>query len=269
MGSMMNSSLNTPITAAPTAMEPICRPSLAPLGTEPLRAAVELVSHKWMLLRGPAARVGDGHPVVIFPGLGAGPSSVATLREHCGSLGYTALNWGRGLNRGPQGDVRAWLADLARDVAAMLGGHKQSATLIGWSVGGVYAGEVAKLMGDGVRQVITMGAPFNAEADYTNVGWLYRKLSGAEPKINERLCQRLGRAPKVPTLSIYSRTDGVVAWQTCCHGEEDAKNAQDVEVRSRDIGMVWNPAVLLIVGERLAQSAGQFSQSLVPGTNIH
>ena len=223
-----------------------------------------------MLLRQPVARTGDGHPVVIFPGLGSGPSTVAALREHCESLGYTALDWGRGLNRGPQGDVHVWLAELAKDIAAMLGEHKQSATLIGWSLGGVYAREVAKLMGDGVRQVITMGTPFNAESNYTNVGWLYRMLSGAEPKIDETLSQRLRKAPKVPTLSIYSRTDGVVAWQTCRHCEEDAKMAQDIEVRSSHIGMVWNPEVLRIVADRLAQQPSSASRPVgKSGITVH
>ena len=82
------------------------RPSLALLGAEPFRAALEFAWHK--LGKTDDAKPGDGHPVLIFPGLGADGNSVATLRNHCRALGYDAFDWGQGFNTGPRGDLDAW-----------------------------------------------------------------------------------------------------------------------------------------------------------------
>ena len=234
----------------------IQRPSLALLGAEPWRAALEFASHHIRPALGMPAP-GDGHPVVIFPGMGSDGRSVAPLRRHCQSLGYEAVDWGRGFNRGPRGDIDAWLAELQADTSDLLDGFPQSATFIGWSLGGIYARELSKAMGPRVRQVITMGTPFNASADHTNVGWVFRLLSGSTPTFTAALSARLRRAPEVPTTSIYSRSDGVVAWQTCRHARE-SRRVQDVEVSGSHVGLGWNREVLRIVGDRLAQPPGRW-----------
>jgi len=66
---------------------------------------------------------GDGHPVVLFPGLGTDPRYMAPLKVHCAALGYVCYDWGRGFNTGPKGDVRQWLADLASEVSTLVSGH--------------------------------------------------------------------------------------------------------------------------------------------------
>ena len=232
------------------------RPSLKLLGTEPWRAAIEFVAHH--LDPKPCSPAGDGHPVVIFPGLATDGTAVAPLRNYCQDLGYAAFDWGQGRNTGPQGDVDEWLAKLATRISASLSGFDQSATLIGWSLGGVYAREVAKLIEPQVRQVITIGTPFNADADHTNVGWLYRLLGGNSLPVEAQLTARLRAAPPVPTTSIYSRSDGIVAWQTCLHGGGAATEVQDIEVRGSHIGMGWNREALAIIADRLALPAGKW-----------
>jgi len=234
----------------------IQRPSLALLGTEPLRAALEFASHRAFTPAAGAA-TGDGHPVVIFPGLGTDGHAVAPLRRHCQALGYAALDWGRGFNRGPQGDVDTWLADLQAHVTALLSSFDQRATFIGWSLGGIYARELSKTMRPLVRQVITLGTPFNAGADHTHAAWVFRLLNGGAPPLSAAWTARLRRPPAVPTTSIYSRSDGVVAWQTCRHAVQSPR-VQDVEVSGSHIGLGWNRAVLGIVGDRLAQVPGQW-----------
>lgn len=243
--------LNAMPSAAPLS---ISRPSLTLLGTEPWRAAMEFVSFKLNDFRTtkPAPR-GDGHPVIIFPGLATDGSVVAPLRDHCEALGYQAIDWGRGYNTGPQGDLDAWMAGLASHTAELLQRFDQPATLIGWSLGGIYAREVGKMLAPQLRQVITIGTPFNAEADHTNVGWLYRLLSGAPAAIAPALSQRLRTPPPLPTTSIYSRSDGVVAWETCRHASP-SRWVQDIEVSGSHIGMGWNQAVLQIVADRLGQN---------------
>jgi pimeloyl-ACP methyl ester carboxylesterase len=233
--------------------DPIQRPSLALLGAEPFRAALEYARHK--LATADEAKPGDGHPVVIFPGLGADGHSVATLRQHCRSLGYDAFDWGQGFNTGPRGDLDDWLQALRLHIVGLLAPHSQKATLIGWSLGGIYAREIGKLLAPRVRQVITIGTPFNAAADHTHVGWLFRLLSGNSSTLDPALSLRLRTPPPMRTTSIYSRSDGVVAWQTCRHDHRSSL-VQDIEVGGSHIGMGWNRDVLAAVTDRLGQSAG-------------
>lgn len=231
----------------------IQRPSLALFGAEPFRAAMELARHK--LGKSSQARPGDGHPVVIFPGLAGDGNSVATLRAHCRSLGYPAFDWGQGFNTGPQGDLDAWLHGLKSQVVDLLAGHAQPATLIGWSLGGLYAREIGKLIAPRIRQVITIGTPFNAQADHTNVGWLFRLLSGSSSAMDASLSRRLRTPPPLRTTSIYSRSDGVVAWQTCRHDKRSSL-VHDIEVEGSHIGLGWNRDVLAAVADRLSQRPG-------------
>jgi len=237
------------------------RPSLALLGAEPFRAAMEFAWHKLGKTR--QQRHGDGHPVVIFPGLGANGSTVAALLAHCRSLGYEAIHWGQGFNTGPQGDLDAWLANLESRVTDLLAHHGKPATLIGWSLGGLYARELGKLMGPRVRQVITIGTPFNADADYTHAGWLFRLLSGTPAAMDPALILRLRTPPPVRTTSIYSKSDGVVAWQTCCH-DKRYRLVHDIEVDSSHIGMVWNRDVLSAITDRLGQQTGPWRRYVSP-----
>jgi pimeloyl-ACP methyl ester carboxylesterase len=231
----------------------IQRPSLALLGAEPFRAAAEFAWN--MLAKSDVAQPGDGHPVVIFPGLGADGNSVGTLRRHCQALGYDAFDWGQGFNTGPQGDLDDWLHALRDQVVGRLAGHRQPATFIGWSLGGLYARELGKLLAPRVRQVITIGTPFNAHADHSNVGWLFRLLSGNSSVMDPALSKRLRAPPPLRTTSIYSRSDGVVAWQTCRHTQRSSL-VQDIEVGGSHIGLGWNRDVLKVVADRLAQPTG-------------
>ena len=248
------------ISSAPSRLggEHISRPSLRLLGAEPLRAALEYASYQAKVRRrAVTCPVGDSHPVIIFPGLATNGSAVAPLRKFCASLGCTALDWGKGYNTGPRGNLTQWLDKLADHTATLLEPHQAPATLIGWSLGGLYAREVAKRLSSQTRQVITIGTPFNAEADHTRVGWLYRMLSGAAVDIAPALGRQLRTPPPVPTTSIYSRSDGIVAWETCRHASP-ANCVEDVEVNGSHIGLGWNTAVLEVVADRLALKPGEW-----------
>jgi hypothetical protein len=208
--------------------------------------------------------IGDGHPVIIFPGLGTDGHAVMPLRTHCDSLGYTALDWGRGFNTGPQGNLDEWMHGLAIHTADMLKRFDHRATLVGLSLGGLYARELAKLLIPQVRQVITIGTPFNAAEGDTNIGWLHRALTGSSHEMAPSLSTRLRTPPPVPTTSIYSRTDGVVAWQTCCH-DTLLPQVQDIEVDGSHLGMGWNRAVLDVIANRLGQRPGKWRRYVGDG----
>ena len=225
-------------------------PAWSLLGVEPMRAILEYASMKLMDKR--TLPSGDGHPVVIFPGLAADRRATAPLQSFCEELGYHVYDWGRGVNTGPQGDIDEWLDDLGRHVRELTRPHDEPVTFIGWSLGGIYARELAKQPGAGVRQVITIGSPFAGTADQTNVGWIYRLLNGQAPAVEATLGARLRIAPNVPTTSIFSRSDGVVAWQACIQ-DGGGRHTENIEVDGSPCGLGWNPEVLSIIADRLKQ----------------
>ena len=220
------------------------------LGLEPMRAVFEYASMH--LMNTTSFPPGDGHPVVIFPGLVSDQNSTAPLKEFCRKLGYTAYDWGQGVNTGPQGDLDTWIDELAGNVRELTSAHRQRVSLIGWSLGGIYAREVAKKLQGRVRQVITLGTPFGGTAERNGLEWIYGSFGAQQPESTSDLRARLSSAPDVPTTSIYSRSDGVVDWQACLH---DGKQCQteDVEVDSSHLGLGWNPEALAIIADRLGK----------------
>jgi alpha-beta hydrolase superfamily lysophospholipase len=215
---------------------------------EPLRALLEFAGMH--LMNQDSFARGDGHPVVIFPGLASDSHSTRPLKALCDKLGYTAYDWGRGLNTGPKGDLDDWLDGLSEHVGVMTAHHQQPMSLIGWSLGGIHARKVAKRSGERVRQVITPGSPFAGTGEQNNVGWVYRLVNGKQAPKQRALVTRLSEAPKVPTTPIYSRTDGVVAWQACIQSG-NAAHTENIEVQGSHCGLGWNADVLTIVADRL------------------
>jgi pimeloyl-ACP methyl ester carboxylesterase len=242
-------------------------PAWTLLGIEPLRAALEFASLH--LMDRAALPPGDGHPVVIFPGLAADHRSISPLKTFCERLGYAAYDWGRGLNTGPRGDLDAWFDDLAAHVRELTCAHQQPISLIGWSLGGIYAREVAKKLTGEVRQVITIGTPFAGSEEHTNVSWVYRLVNRHAPMLDEALMARLRIAPDAPTTSIFSRSDGVVAWQACIQGA-GAGHTENIEVDGSHCGLGWNPEVLSVIADRLGQSARAWQRhpTAMPGLEL-
>jgi len=237
---------------SPVVSQHALHPSWTFFGWEPLRAACEYVSMQFMEK---VDRIsGDGHPVVIFPGLASDKSATAPLTSFCKGLGYEVHDWGRGFNTGPLGDVDDWLDELAPHIAALASEQGRGMSLIGWSLGGIYAREVAKRL-PRVRQVITIGTPFAGSAAQTSAGLIHGLVRGQEAPIDEPLARRLGIAPDVPTTSIYSHTDGIVAWEACIQAGT-RRTTENIEVDGSHLGLGWNPAVLSIVADRLSQPDG-------------
>jgi pimeloyl-ACP methyl ester carboxylesterase len=217
------------------------------LGSEPVRAAAEYLRMRSMDIG--ALPRGDGHPVVIFPGLAANELSTGPVVRLCRQLGYAACDWGRGVNTGPRGDVGLWLDELAQDIDALTATHPHTMSLIGWSLGGFYAREVAKRLHGRVRRVITIGTPFAGRAEHTNAAWFYRLVNGSPPAFDDALLARLRTPPDVPTTSVFSRSDGIVAWQACV--QNGGVHAENVEVVGSHCGLAWNARVFTIIAERL------------------
>ena len=191
--------------------------------------------------------VGDGHPVVVFPGLGASDMSTAPLRNFLRDRGYTPYAWKQGFNFGPRHGVLEACRTLVQMAAHR---HQQKVSLIGWSLGGIYAREIAKEQPEHARCVITLGTPFAGHPRATNA-WRFYELVSGKAVTDQQLLEQLRHPPACPTTSIYSKTDGVVAWQ--CSINEAAPQTENIEVHASHVGMGMNPLALYAIADRLAQ----------------
>src|SRR5213595_3071611 len=238
------------------AEEPRLRPPSLFLMLAEARGLFELNSSLLLsplLLRAPK---GDGHPVLALPGFLASDLSMAPMRRYLTELGYDTHAWNMGRNLGGVASKRAALRDLLQRIHDQTG---RKVSLIGWSLGGVYARDLALQMPDMVRSVLTLGSPFANDIRATNATRLYEALSGETVEDNAELRTALAGDLPVPTTSIYSRTDGVVNWRTCLLRPSDT--AENIEVHlASHIGLGVNAAALWAVADRLAQSEGQFRQ---------
>lgn len=195
---------------------------------------------------------GDGHPVLVFPGLAAGDVTTVVMRRFLNDAGYKAHAWEQGLNFGPRPGV---LEACVERVRQLRDEHGCKVSLVGWSLGGVYAREIAKMMPDDVRLVISLGSPFTGSPKATNAWRVYQLVSG-EKDIDEARFAALKETPRVPTTSIFSRTDGVVAWQ--CSVEQETATSENIEVHASHVGMGMNPLALHAIADRLAQPEGEW-----------
>ena len=229
---------------------PIAPPSKWLALTEVNRATVDLgalaLAAPWLQ----AAPRGDGHPVLVLPGFITTDVSTRPLRAYLRSLGYDAHAWKLGRNIGPRsiGGRGEKLTERLREIHEETG---RTVSLVGWSLGGVMARELARQAPQHVRQVITLGSPFTGDPRATNVGDLYEALSG-ERLDDLRLLERRSRPPPVPSTAIWSKADGVVSWRNCI--EPASPTTDNIEVRGSHCGLCVNPAVLFAVADRLALS---------------
>lgn len=228
-------------------------PPLSLLAVEPLRALFDYCAAR---MGCEALPVGDGHPVVVYPGLGGGAYTTSHLRRFLKDSGFTAHDWEGGVNTGPAGALDHWLGSLEERVQALHRLHDRKVSLIGWSLGGVYAREIAKRCPDSVRQVITLATPFNSLGGGNHAGTLYKLLNHDTSQFAPEVEAQLRERPPVPTTSIYSKTDGIVAWRGCI--EKKTARSESVEVAASHLGMVSHPEVMRIVVNRLAQPEGQW-----------
>lgn len=225
--------------------------------TELPRALAELGSLGWFMPGLMAAPRGDGHPVLVLPGFITTDASTRILRRYLTALGYDAHAWNLGRNLGPRAIGREGERLIAR-LEEIYEATGQKVSLVGWSLGGVLARQLARRRPEMVRQVISLGSPFAGDPRASNVWRSYEALTGQ--RIDDEHTQAQLResvlAPPVPSTAIFSKGDGVVAWQNC--REDQADTTDNIEVRGSHCGLGVNPAVLWAVADRLAQPEGAF-----------
>lgn len=228
------------------------RPSLFKLVLEG-RALIELTAFYAAFPFLQTAARGDGHPVLILPGYMADDLSTLPLRTYLKSRGYAPHGWKLGRNLGRDTDLVQGVSErILQRLDTLWQQYGCKISLIGWSLGGIYARELARLRPDFVRQVITLGSPFNGDFRANNVSRFYEMSSGhALTDLDPQLMARMKRPLPVPTTAIYSRMDGITAWECCL--VTPAATSENIEVKSSHCGFGFHPQVLWIIANRLKQ----------------
>ena len=245
----------TATTASRDALEIEARPPHRLLALAEVRAVFELaafVATRPILGLLPK---GDGHPVLVLPGFLASDSSTKPMRRLLDDLGYASYGWDLGRN------VRVDLQRVHEMEALLLKIHKESGrkvSIIGWSLGGVFARELAKLHPSAVRQVISLGSPIHDDRGHTNASRLFEYFNGKDPEpVKHGHFTGLDQAPPVPTTSILTKTDGIVHWRgSVQHPQTGNDQTENIEVLASHVGLGVNPSVMVALADRLKQPEG-------------
>ncbi len=216
---------------------------------EPLRASFELASLGASLGALMLAPRGDAHTVLVLPGLGGGDGSTTALRTYLSWLGYRALPWELGSNRG----ISASWQPLTQRVHSILDALSGDATIsvVGWSLGGTLGLGLSYALPKRIRRVITLGSPQMA-TDGLAAPWIrasYRAMNASRVSASDLLNEWPLPQRPAPHIAIFSRSDAVVPW-TLAMGNNDV--AERIEVLGSHLGLGVNPAVLYAVADRLA-----------------
>jgi dienelactone hydrolase len=205
---------------------------------------------------------GDGHTIMTIPGFMGADGSTSRLRGFLNQRGYRAVPWGLGRNgiEARSQDIDDFLAHrtatedaIAARVEAEFKASGRKLTLIGWSLGGLYAVALAHRFPQWIREVITLGTPYGdprGTALFSVMGSLYNHA------VEEEALQRWvahtysGGKLKVPVLALYSESDGIVgAGIAKCEG--DPRFVTNVAVFASHVGFPFNPIVFAVIANHL------------------
>jgi len=227
----------------------IQRPSLFKYVSEHIKVWGELGrSFKFRRTYKPTTK-GDGHPVLVIPGFLGSDYSTGRVRRFLKKLGYTPYGWGLDRNLGDISKLNVLLEKAEK----LYNIHGEKVSLLGWSLGGVYARQIAKAKPEIIRQVITMGSPFAGIDQPNNAKWLYDLINKGKvvsEADKEKWMKDIAAPAPVPTTAIYSKNDGIVPWQACMEQTVDAIH-QNVRIEGCHFGLGHNPEVWLILEDRL------------------
>jgi pimeloyl-ACP methyl ester carboxylesterase len=230
-------------------------PALSLSLTDPARAVVEFGLLLGSLPLRRTLPTGDGHPVLVLPGLLADDTSTVPLRRILRGLGYRVHGWRLGRNVGPTAQAVAGMGDRVNDLHTR---YEAPISVIGWSLGGIYARAIARRRSAWVRQVITLGSPFRlTDKNQSRATAAFDRFSHLHVERARLPLELETEDLQVPATSIYSRYDGIVAWQACL--DLTSPTAENIAVIGSHFGYGHNPAVVWAVADRLAQPRGAWA----------
>ena len=235
-------------------------PALPLFLAEPVRGVVSHVAFPFTAPMLAAAPRGDGHGVLVLPGLLGDDLSTNLMRRFLSCRGYDAHGWGLGRNIGPTARVVEALPRKIEEIAERNGG---TVTVIGWSLGGIFAREAARQRPELVRDVITLASPYGMkDTDKSRADAAFQRYSRRHVPAGSGDRGRLREPIPVPSTSLYSRTDGIVDWRACV--EPSGTHHENVAVRASHLGIGVDPAALWVIADRLAQTEGRWAPFRAP-----
>ena len=197
---------------------------------------------------------GDGHAVMVLPGFLGDDGYNGPLRRFLTKRDYAVHGWGQGRNLGPREGV---LEGMRARLENLYNRYEGPVSLVGHSLGGIYARELAREAPQFVRQVISLGSPFGeGRLTASRLAGIFSRLNPPEELLIDQ--EVLAIAPPVPTTAIYSHGDGVVNWQASVqiggHSETES-----IRIIGSHCGMTMNPTAWFLLAERLAQAPGNWA----------
>lgn len=194
-------------------------------------------------MTGEAAEQGDGHPVLVIPGFMTNDMYMSSLKDRVAQQGYVVYGWAGGLNTGLDAEEAARLEERLAQIYAENGNQKVS--LVGYSLGGVYARELARKHPEMVRDVVTLSSPFGLDDE--RITGVYAHFHGDAQGAHQAMLL----PPHVPTLAVYSKNDRFVDWQTSIN--PPSSGARNAEVSSGHIALPFSDEARDIVVDELAR----------------
>jgi pimeloyl-ACP methyl ester carboxylesterase len=194
------------------------------------------------------APTGSGETVMVVPGFATDDRWTATLRGFLSAIGYHATGWGLHRNHGRVPELIPRLVERTEHIARE---SDTAVRLIGWSLGGYLAREVARERAELVDRVVTLGAPVVGGPMYTASAGFYRRKGYDLDEIAAGVAERDRRPIEVPVRAIYSRSDGVVAWRACI--DQLSPDVEHHEVVASHLGLIRSASVYRLVAELLAE----------------
>ena len=198
-----------------------------------------VAAHSFLSSYVPTKRI-DPHTVLVIPGLLASDFSTRPMRSYLDRLGYTTVDWGLGRNLARLEQVEV-LSALVQKLST-----EEPISIIGWSLGGLYARRLADLHPDKVRKVITLASPYKHLEAPNNASWLFsffQLLRGKARQEPPAWVVSIGAPVAVPSVAFYTKQDGIVPWQACCDFE-DPTDHQNIEVYTGHNALGVNKYVL-------------------------
>ena len=226
------------------------KPSLGKFFTEPIRAFKEKRYALDYLQKQTIPPQGDGHPILVIPGFLGDDSATYLLRAYLSKLGYTPFPWDMGYNLGNIKKINL----LLDKIHSLNHTYQRRVILIGWSLGGIYARQLAKEQPHLVEKIITLGAPFAGMELPNRAAWLFKLINNRRPvaETDKKWLVDIPSPAPVPTLAFYSKEDGIVPWQACMepfpsHIHENA------EVKGSHVGLPHNIQMWKIMTDYLIE----------------
>ena len=190
----------------------------------------------------------DPKVIILLPGFATAPWRMKFMAQQLERAGHTVKRWGLGYNYGPTPENIVKLAERVQSVNARYG---QKVVLVGWSLGGIFAREVAKMHPECVAKVVTMGTPFS-HSPYSNNLWRVYQITVGHSVETPPVEVTMHEKPPVETVAFWSPRDGVISRRAACGlpGERD----RAVALRCTHMGFCNSDEVIMALDQELKRN---------------